>query len=101
MKMPEGMKRWFLLVVIKCNKNRELSEGRFLRARPLWAKPWPLGGTEACWGWLYEGGRNRHGHRAVHSAHGHSNRCQLPALAAGYPPKVYQISPLVGHATLA
>jgi uncharacterized protein YyaL (SSP411 family) len=46
-------------------------------------------------------GRNRHGHRAVHSAHGHSNRCQLPALAAGYPPKVYQISPLVGHATLA
>lgn len=39
--------------------------------------------------------------RAIHSGQGHSRRCQWPALAAGYPPNVYQISPLAGQATLA
>ena len=38
---------------------------------------------------------------AAYSAQGHSRRCQSPALAAGYPPNVYQISPLDGQATLA
>jgi hypothetical protein len=35
------------------------------------------------------------------SVHGHSSLCQFPLLAAGCPPNVYQISPVLGHATFA
>ncbi len=40
-----------ILVLTESAKPWANPQGRFLRARPLWAKPWPLGGAGACWGW--------------------------------------------------